>query len=531
MFKQVFFLFLIVFLLVTCARVGHPTGGDKDLKPPVTISASPDFGTVQFKSDKIKIYFDEYIKFKDLNKQLIISPPLTYPPDITPLGTASKYISIKIKDTLKENTTYTINFGNAIVDNSEGNVLKRFKYLFSTGNYLDSLEVAGFVKDAFSRKVSSDISVLLYAVDSVFNDSVIYKQKPDYITNTLDTTAFSITNIKEGKYLLIALLDVSKNMHYDPKVDKIAFVNSPVSLPSDSSYQLVLFKETPALHFKKAIELSTHHILIPYEGKLMKGKVVSLSDKDKNPVSFFSYKDRETDSIHLWYKETKSDTLAIGMQILDSIHSFVVRHRSKEKDSLQLMKSVRQTLNLRDSLFVLSNIPIAKIQPKYINFIDKDSAKVPFQILENPLKDKFQIAFEKKYSTIYAVTLYPKAVTDFLGQYNDTLQIRFHTKKPEDYGEIDLKVVLPQKKPVLVELLTDKGKQVASDYLTDTKTIKYSLLVPKTYVIRAIVDTNGNHQWDSGNFLQKIQPEKVIYYSKEIEVRANWTISEEFIVK
>jgi hypothetical protein len=531
MYKHIIFLFVLVGLFSKCARVGRPTGGDKDLKPPITISASPDFETVNFKSDRIKIYFDEYIKFKDLNKQLIVSPPLNYPLEITPLGTASKFISIKIKDTLKENTTYTINFGNAIVDNSEGNVLKQFKYVFSTGSYLDSLQISGSVKDAFSKEIPKDISVLLYAIDSSFTDSIIYKRKPDYITNTVDTTAFSITNIKEGNYLLLALKDASKNMQYDAKEDQIAYLKAPVTLPSDSSYQLILFKEKPEFAVKKIVEVSMNHKLLAFEGDLGKNKVVEVLDKEKNPVSFFSYKDRQSDSLHIWHKDIKTDSLIVRLMVKDSINTLFVKQRSKDRDSLQIIKSSRQILPLRDSLFIISNIPIKTINAAYINFIDKDSVKIPFTIVENPLKDKFQIAFDKKYNTNYSLTLLPKAVTDFIGQQNDTLKISFNTKKPEDYGGIDLKLVLQNKSPVIVELVTDKGVLVSRRYITESQTLKYPLLVPAKYTFRVIIDDNRNKKWDSGNFLKKIQPEKVFYYSKEIEVRANWSITEEFIVK
>ncbi len=531
MFKPFFFLLVSLFVYSSCARVGRPTGGERDRKPPITLSATPDFNTVNFQSDKIKIQFDEYIKFKDLNKQLIVSPPLKYPLDITPLGTASKYILLKIKDTLQKKTTYTINFGNAIVDNSEGNILKQFKYVFSTGTFIDSLQVSGTVKDAFKKKVESTISILLYAIDSTYRDSIIYKKKPNYITNILDTTAFSITNIKEGKYLLIALQDASSNMHYDQKEDKIAFLDSGIRLPSDSSYNLRLFKEKPIFKLKKPEEISKNHSIIGFEGDFLETSVVAVSDKKQTPVPFFSYRDRLTDSIHIWYKDVKTDTLIFNLKTQDSLQSFFVRHRAKEVDSLQLVRSSRQTLPLRDSLFVLSNIPIEKIDKKYITFIDKDSTSIPFQISKSPLQDKFQIVFKKQYSTNYYLNLYPKAVTDFLGHVNDTLSISFNTKKPEDYGEINLKLKRQENTPVILELFTDKGVLVSRDYVEQDKTLKYTLLTPSKYYFRAILDTNRNKKWDSGNFLKRRQPEKVIYYAKEIEVRANWVISEEFIVK
>lgn len=207
---------IILVLIESCARKGRPEGGEKDLDAPILISASPAHESINFDKEKIRIYFDEYVKLMELNQQLVISPPMNYQPEITPLGTASEFINIKIIDTLKENTTYTFNFGNSIVDNNEANPLERFKYVFSTGNYIDSLKISGTISDAFNFEVDEDISVQLYEViDSVYTDSIIFNERPSYVGNTLDSTVFEITNLKSGKYLLIALKDVSNNYSFE----------------------------------------------------------------------------------------------------------------------------------------------------------------------------------------------------------------------------------------------------------------------------------------------------------------------------
>lgn len=527
---RVFLMLLFFISLANCARVGRPSGGDKDLKPPISISATPDFGSTNFKEKKIKIYFDEYIKLKDVNKQLVVSPPLKYPPIIAPLGSASKYISVKIKDTLKENTTYTLNFGNAVVDNSEGNPLKQFKYLFSTGDYLDSLKVVGSVKNAFEQKKVKDISVFLYAVDSVFNDSIIYKRKPDYVGNTLDSLVFSITNIKEGKYLLVAVDDVNNNMKFDPRQDKIAFVDQLIDAELDTNYQLELFKELPRFALKNATELSKNHIVIGFEGK-PEAAVEKLVDKRKKSVSFFSYRDRKTDTIHVWHKDVDTDTLHINFKEKDIHESIITRLRTKDRDSLQLTKSIRQTLALRDSLFIKSNIPIATLDKEKMELIDSDSLKIPFIVLLDPRQDKFRVSFDKEYDTRYTLTMMPKAVTDFLGHKNDTIKYAFSTNNPEDYGEVIIAIKNVKKESIALELFKSSGELVERNLIQESQTVKYISLKPGTYKLRAIYDKNNNGKWDTGNYLKKVQPEKVLYFSKEIEVRANWSINEDFIIK
>ena len=173
------FLLFLALALHQCARRGSPSGGPKDTEPPVWIRAEPENLSTNFKATKIRLYFDEYIKLQEVQNKLIISPPFKYPPEISPQGGASKYVEIVIKDTLRENTTYTLNFGESIVDNNENNPYPYLTYVFSTGEYLDSLSLLGVVKDAYNKTTDEFISVMLYEIDSSYTDSVIRKNPPN----------------------------------------------------------------------------------------------------------------------------------------------------------------------------------------------------------------------------------------------------------------------------------------------------------------------------------------------------------------
>ena len=154
------FLAFIALALWQCAKRGSPSGGPKDVTPPELLRTEPENYSTNFKAKKIRLYFDELIKLEDVQNQLVVSPPFKYPAEITPMGGPSKYIEVVIKDTLRENTTYTINFGQSIVDNNEGNPNSFLTYVFSTGDYLDSLTLSGAVKDAINRKADEFISVM-----------------------------------------------------------------------------------------------------------------------------------------------------------------------------------------------------------------------------------------------------------------------------------------------------------------------------------------------------------------------------------
>ncbi|MEC7263262.1 MAG: Ig-like domain-containing protein, partial [Bacteroidota bacterium] len=238
------FISFMVLALWQCAKRGSPTGGPKDVTPPKLIRSEPENFTINFKETKIRLYFDELIKLQDVQNQLVVSPPFKHAAEITPQGTPSKYIELVIKDTLRENTTYTINFGQSIQDNNEGNPNSFLTYVFSTGDYIDSLSVSGAVKDAFNRKADEFISVMLYEMDSTYNDSTIYKSPPLYITNTGDSLPFfELKNLKAGQYALFALKDANKNNMYNQGQDKIGFIQDTVTIPTDSIYLLTLFKE------------------------------------------------------------------------------------------------------------------------------------------------------------------------------------------------------------------------------------------------------------------------------------------------
>ena len=208
------------------------------------VKSEPENFSSNFTATEIRVNFDEYIKIQNLQKNLIISPPMELQPEITPLGNASKYVTIKIFDTLQPNTTYAFNFGESIVDNNESNPFPYYRYVFSTGDYIDSLKIKGTISDALDKSAEEFVTVMLYEVDSTYTDSIIFKEKPKYITNTVDSTYFELQNLKAGKYRLVALKDESSNYTFQPKQDKIGFVEKIISVPEDSVHHVKLFTIT-----------------------------------------------------------------------------------------------------------------------------------------------------------------------------------------------------------------------------------------------------------------------------------------------
>jgi len=212
---------IAVFLfLASCAQVGSLTGGKKDKEPPVLLKSTPEKQSLNFKGNKLTFKFDEYFVLSNLNSVFICSPPLDEKPDFKVKG--KKFI-VKFNEKLKDSTTYMLWFANALQDNNEKNPYKDFKFVFSTGNKIDTMEISGVVKDAFTNKPEEEMYVLLY---KNYNDSSPIIEKPYYIAKTDTSGKFTIDFIKEGKYRIFALKDLDANLQFNLPNEKIAYIDS-----------------------------------------------------------------------------------------------------------------------------------------------------------------------------------------------------------------------------------------------------------------------------------------------------------------
>lgn len=529
-FFALIFTILMVTALWQCAKRGTPSGGPKDLDGPVLVSAEPENFTTGFKNGRIRLYFDEYIKLEDIQNQLIVSPPLKYLPEITPQGGTRKYVEIVIKDTLKENTTYTLNFGQSIVDNNEGNPNNFLTYVFSTGEYIDSLFLAGVVRDAYNREAEQFISIMLYEIDSAYTDSTIYRSPPNYITNTLDsTTIFRLQNLKAGKYALVAIKDEGKNNVFDPLTDKIGFTRDTIELPTDTTYLLTLFKEIPRYSLSPPTLASASRIIFGYTGgsqDLIIEPLTKLPDTIRTLVA----KEPGKDTLNYWFTpfETDSIVFEVRNEREKKLDTFTVKMRKLEKDSLVLRFSHRSTINFQDTFYIATNIPIRNIDSTKLDLVSADSLPMSFEGRFDTLGNRYIIDFEKEANQDYRLNLLPDAITDFFGGTNDSISYRLSTQGYADFGNLRVDLEGSLKLPFIVQLTDEKGKTIRENYMTEPRVLEFPTIQPGNYLIRIIEDSNGNGVWDTGNYLAKRQPERVIYYPQTIEVRANWELQQTF---
>ena len=530
--RKIIYSILSLAIIIGCAKRGNPTGGPLDSLPPVLVNANPKLNSTNFDSEEIRLTFDEFVKLDKVQDQLIISPPLDKSAyEIKPLTGVTKKVFLKFIDSLDENVTYTVNFGNSIKDNNEGNPLTFFSYTFSTGETIDSLYVKGNISDAYDIETDEYVSIHLYRIDSTLNDSIIYNKQPTYISNSLDSTSYRFKNLKEGKYLIVAMKDIDQNYFFDPFYDKIGFIDSLITLPKDSIIDLKLFKEETDLIWDKPHFINSEKIGFGYYGKLDFSRLV-IDSNLPDSVDYIFTREIEKDTIYIWLTKNSFDSLNFNLIEKDTIKLTTVKFDRKRDtliDSLSISAKTANIIHLRESFKLSTNTPIKKIENSLITVRDIDSIIVPFVSSVNDNLDEIDIKFEVSPTDNYTIFILPDAIKDIKGVTNDTLQFNLTSQSLEDYGNIFLDVIRNNQSKFILHLI-DSNEEIIREYKNVDQNTAYNFeyIKPGKYTFRLIEDLNKNDIWDTGNYLKKIKPEPVYYFPSELEVRANWDLNETF---
>jgi uncharacterized protein (DUF2141 family) len=531
--KKLIHIVLSIVVISGCAKRGSPTGGPVDSIPPVLINASPKINSLNFDSKEIRLTFDEFIKLDNVDEQLIISPPINKSSyEVKPLNGVTKKVFLEFIDSLETETTYSINFGNSIKDNNEGNPLTFFSYTFSTGETIDSLYVRGNISDAFDKETDDYISIHLYRIDSIFNDSIIFNNRPTYISNSLDSTSYQFKNIKEGKYLILALKDIDNNYFFDPFYDKIGFIDSLITLPRDSIINFKLFKEETSLIWDKPHFINSEKIGFGYYGKLDL-KNIKIESSLPDSVNYTYTKENAKDTLIFWLSRNSFDSLNFNLIEKDTTKLVTVKFdRAKDTliDSLSISSKTTSLIHLKETFKLSSNIPLKNIQDSLITIRDIDSVIVPFTTSINDNLDQIDIKFEVSPSDNYRLFILPEAIKDIRGvSNNDTLQYNVVSQSLEDYGNVYLDVIRNSNSKFILQMIDSNGDVIrVFKNVNQDATYNFDYVRPGKYIFRLIEDANNNDKWDTGNYLKKIKPERVYYFSNELEVRANWDLNETF---
>jgi uncharacterized protein (DUF2141 family) len=528
------FFFALTLLATSCAIQVPPSGGTKDTIPPVVRKFDPENFSTGFHGHDITIVFNEYMELKDLPSQLIVSPPLKYDPET---NLSKKTLEIHLDDTLLPNTTYTMNFGNSITDLREGNALEDFQYVFSTGDIIDSLKVSGRVQNAFDNKTEKGIYVMLY---KNMEDSIPLKFPPDYFTKTNEDGNFVIKNISPGDYRIFALKDNNTNYLFDNNEENIAFSDAMIEAGT-SANSLRLFREERAQQLLKVSNEEPGHVTIAYAQPLENEKLIFLSDTSLLKINSITYSARR-DTITLWYKNAQADSLILLVQhdsITDTIaprlrhlETYVRGRGSSVSLKTQYESGSTYTLNLNRPLEIIFNHPIDHFDFSKV-VVSEDSLPikdVTYRFTDS-LKRFLEIEFKRKEKTNYKVLIPKGSFTDIIGLENDSLEISFTTRSISDYGTLEIKMSVATGKNYIVQLIDDKEVIYRQTVFHSDSSIFYNYLDPRTYRLKLIEDTNGNGEWDTGNYLRHVQPEQIFYYKEDLTVRANWDVESKWNVE
>ncbi|MBD8017197.1 Ig-like domain-containing domain [Kaistella pullorum] len=533
--KKVVFLFLSL-LLFSCARVGSPVGGDKDTLPPQVVGSNIDTSRVNVPRDirELRIDFDEYITLKDINRQLIISPPLRKMTKIIPSGLANKYLLIKWDDTLQANTTYNFNFGNAIQDNNEGNPLRYYNFAFSTGEKIDDLYISGELKDLMAEETSvsteKDLVVGLYTA----KDSMEYRQKPYYITKADPDGYFELNYLSPGTYRILAFEDGNSNSVYDAGKENVAFLKEPVVLDKNiSGLNLTLYPSRKAVKYVEMKE-APGGILMTFEGNPQTVNVLSLNEKLQDYKVTHKPK---SDSVHIWFDAQKQDVGISASENLrfsyddgfkkDSVSLF---YRYNTRNELTLSNNQGNLLAPGDGFTISSNYIIDSIQPEKWTLVS-DSLSQPFtaRINEN---NRFEVNIQSEFKEgkKYSLTVPRETLSSFYVSVPKSYRFDFEADKTENYGSLVLTLENMPENTFWLQLLTDNNK-IAYSSTGKTAVFTFNALKPGSYKVRILVDNNENGIWDSADLLTDEFAEDVYILNKTIEIRPLWEIRETWDLK
>jgi len=529
--KRFLFLLLFGFLFTSCARVGSPVGGSRDSIPPQVIGSNIDSPRTNVSRNikELRIDFDEYINLKEISRQLIISPPIKKISKILPSGIANKFLLIKWDDTLQENTTYNFNFGNAIVDNNEGNALGYYNFAFSTGEKIDSLFISGDVKklltDTEKGGESKNIVVGLYQQ----KDSMDFRQKPYYITMADPDGYFELNYLAPGKYRVLAFEDSNANSVYDPGKEQVGFLAENVNLDkSISGLQLSL---VPSQKSNKYLEMKEvpGGILMNFEGNPEKVEVLSLNEKLKDYKITHAPK---SDSVFVWFNAKQQN---IGIESNENLKfsydngikqdTVSLFYRYNTKNEMLLSNARGNLLPPQKDFVIRSNYYINEISPEKWT-LSSDSIQQNFTAeiaKENPFEIhvKSNFAEGKKYS----LSIPKETVSSYYESLAKSYRFDFESDKTENYGSFSLTLVNTPVKKFWTQLISANGEVAYSKYGTDPN-INFSGLKPEKYQLRILVDENENGVWDRANFAENIFAEPVYTFEKAVEIRPLWEIKE-----
>lgn len=508
---------LAIWLLSSCAQIVSPSGGAKDTSPPKIVREFPPNAKPGFSEKKIVISFDEFVSISNPEDQIVISPPLEEKPEYEISG---KNLIIRFKKPPAANTTYTINFGNAIIDVHEGNAVSDYRYVFSTGNTIDTLFIKGNIVLAETNTPQKSVSICLYPA-LTFTDSTIYKNKPAYFAKSRDGGGFSLENLPANNYYLIGFMDENKNLKYD-KTEPIAFHPTVVNT-TDSGNTITQYLYMPDLYERGRILDTFCREKNKYTFLVYKPDSYKINVNNTKPVfTWLSKGKNETDSIFLFTDKNEVDSLLIKKDT----SSFYLKPKQGAKKP-HFLAAINKTVELNDSVTIHFSTPLLSYDTSRI-LLKEDTIVVKPVFFVSDENKNIKLWHTWKENTRYEITLRDSAFTDIYSQYSKSDKHIWGAKNLKSYSTLKLTFNYSgNKENLLILLISADEKNIYKTFYLNTSNVYYfDYLLPTTYKIKIVHDVNKNGKWDNGDFFKKRQPETVFYFPESITLRAYWDLEQ-----
>lgn len=528
-----FLSFIIAEMLFSCAQIVAPTGGKKDTLAPKIVMTIPANQSKGFKGKQVEIQFDEYVSVTNIQQQLSITPNLegTYDTKIMPKGAR-----LTFDKPFKENTTYSFNFRNTFKDMNEGNPAKNVRLVFSTGKYIDSLEVSGKVINPQINKPVLDISVGLYIYSDTLNPK---KVKPYYFMKTDSSGNFKIENVAAGKYRIYAISDGNNNLLFEEAKETLGIIKDTVNL-QNSVQNLTIYmanmNKTPNKVLKP--RATSNYYYLEYSRGIKKVNINFTNKKDS-----MVYQQMDAKNVRLFNTNNNTtDTIKVKVSVTDSLeriytHEQKIKFKARtKKDTVGVKEDFtfktnptnNQDIDLKGTGFSLTfTKPIKNYDLNKIEFTNDTLFRIP--ITEKDIKWNL----EKTELKIQVDTKKPKETVRlkmekgaFVSVENDSTTkyiANYQLRDPENYGIISGEIKNPKKKGFILELLDDKYEVVKK--VDNLLKYQFEFVKPGIYYVRLIVDENRNASWDVGDLEKNILPEIIKITPDKIKLKANFELT------
>lgn len=585
--SQTVFLIISIGLIIfsnSCANQGiGPQGGPKDTIPPVIVNSSPYLFEKNFKGNQIEITFNEYIVLDKLNEKIVFSPPLSKKPTIKIQG---KSVIINAEEDFQPNRTYSIDFKDGIKDFTEGNIYKDLRLVFSTSDHIDSMQIGGYVLDAFTLDPKENCIVSLYSSES---DSLFKSSVPDFIAKTDKEGFFLFNNIPSEKFKIYAIADNDNNLYYSQIIEPIAFLDSLV-IPgitvsethdtiNNNADSVIITRQTEYYPMDICLLLFNEDVYDQYISsfKRVSGDkcFVAFNEKLSHPAQVrfignnfddrFEYIEynKNKDSLNIWITDSlfaSRDTvfLKVIYPVLDSLGESspqtdtlrmvwtddkkVTKPTAPEKDIKNFFKFssniTPSNFDLNNDIIIEAPSPVDTLKKDMISFVeivnDSVSRPVDFKVeaLQGSLR-KYKLKYNLSGETKYSVSIDSLVTYTKTGFPNESFNIKFATRKSDYYGSVKLDITGFTGEGEVQLIKSGKTEDIIKSIQLDSinRSLVFDFLKPDKYLIKLVEDKNNNKQWDTGDLSMKRQPESVYYYPKVLKVKSNWEMKENWEIE